>query len=401
MRKLTLLIAAIAVSASLAAKDYTLESPDKSIRVSISDAGGVSYSVERAGTPILAKSCISMTLADGTVFGAAGRFKATKRSVDVTLPVANFKRSSVRDNFNELKLSAKKYDIVFRAYDDGVAYRFISKCGKAIVKSEQAEFNFAEDWPLFVPYVREKPQGSFDEQYFNSFENTYAHHKLSEWQSGRLSFLPLTVEAKDGVTVCVTESDLDDYPGMFLFNGDASSRLAGVFAPVPDKVEQGGHNQLQGMVKTRKDFIAECEASRAFPWRVVAIVPEARLLAQSDLTWRLGAPAEERDWSWVKPGKVAWDWWNAWNIYGVDFEAGINNDTYKYYIDFAAANGIEYVILDEGWAVKKQADLMQVIPEIDLPELCAYAEKRNVGLILWAGYWAFNRDMEGVCKHYS
>ena len=103
----------------------------------------------------------------------------------------------------------------------------------------------------------------------------------------------------------------------------------------------------------------------------------------------------------MKPGKVAWDWWNDWNLYGVDFRAGINNDTYKYYIDFASKNGIEYVILDEGWAVNKKADLFQVIPEIDLQMLTDYAAERNVGLILWAGYWAFDRDMEKVCEHYS
>ena len=125
-------------------------------------------------------------------------------------------------------------------------------------------------------------------------------------------------------------------------------------------------------------------------------------LAVNDLVWNLSTPQDPNaDFTWVRPGKVAWDWWNAWNIYGVDFRAGINNDTYKYYIDFAAAHNIAYVILDEGWAVNKKADLLQVIPEIDIPMLCQYASERGVGLILWAGYLAFDKDMENVCRHYS
>jgi alpha-glucosidase len=266
--------------------------------------------------------------------------------------------------------------------------------------SEQAEFAFPEDWNLYVPYVG-RDNSSFEPQFFSSFESTYSHHPLSKWEKGRLAFLPLTVEAANGIKVCVTESDLLDYPGMYLFNGNGSTTLTGVYAPYPDKVEQGGHNMLQGLVRTRKDYIAKGPASWAFPWRTLIIAKEDKQLAESDMTWRLGRPAAAGDWSWVKPGKVAWDWWNDWNLYGVDFEAGINTETYKYYIDFASAHGIEYVILDEGWAVNLQADLMQVVPEIDMPALCRYADQKNVGLILWAGYWAFNRDMEGVCRHYS
>ena len=132
----------------------------------------------------------------------------------------------------------------------------------------------------------------------------------------------------------------------------------------------------------------------------MAVATEDRQLLDSDLVYALSRPATG-DFSWVKPGKVAWDWWNAWNLYGVDFRAGINTQTYKYYIDFAAANGIEYVILDEGWAVNLQADLFQVVPEIDLPQIVDYANAKGVGIILWAGYWAMNRDVEGICKHFS
>ena len=173
-----------------------------------------------------------------------------------------------------------------------------------------------------------------------------------------------------------------------------------MFAPCPDRLEQGGHNQLQMVVRERKGYIAEVSAPRSFPWRM-AVVGSDTQLAASNLSYLLAAPSKIDDTSWIRPGKVAWEWWNNWNLAGVDFRTGINNATYKYYIDFAAANGIEYVILDEGWAVNLQADLMQVVPEIDLRELVEYGAARNVGIILWAGYYAFDRDMERVCRHYA
>ena len=402
MKKNLFLLLFLSLGLLLQAKDYVVTSPDGSVTVTVSDGDAVSYWVDCNGVVLLEPSFISMTLQDGTVFGGKDKFRVSRRTVDESFDVQNFKRARVRDHFNELTLSAKRYDIIFRAYDDGIAYRFVAKGrkGETVVVAEQAEFAFPEDWNLYVPYVA-RDNSSFEPQFFSSFESTYSHHPLSKWEKGRLAILPLTVEAAGGIKVCVTESDLLDYPGMYLYNGNGSTTLTGVYAPYPDKVEQGGHNMLQGLVRTRKDYIAKGPASWAFPWRTLIIAREDKQLAESDMTWRLGRPAADGDWSWVKPGKVAWDWWNDWNLYGVDFEAGINTETYKYYIDFASAHGIEYVILDEGWAVNLQADLMQVVPEIDLPALCRYAEQKNVGLILWAGYWAFNRDMEGVCRHYS
>ena len=402
MKKSLFLLLFLSLGLLLQAKDYVVTSPDGSVTVTVSDGDAVSYWVDCNGVVLLEPSFISMTLQDGTVFGGKDKFRVTRRTVDESFDVQNFKRARVRDHFNELTLSAKRYDIIFRAYDDGIAYRFVAKGrkGETVVVAEQAEFAFPEDWNLYVPYVA-RDNSSFEPQFFSSFESTYSHHPLSKWEKGRLAILPLTVEAAGGIKVCVTESDLLDYPGMYLYNGNGSTTLTGVYAPYPDKVEQGGHNMLQGLVRTRKDYIAKGPASWAFPWRTLIIAREDKQLAESDMTWRLGRPSADGDWSWVKPGKVAWDWWNDWNLYGVDFEAGINTETYKYYIDFASAHGIEYVILDEGWAVNLQADLMQVVPEIDLPALCRYAEQKNVGLILWAGYWAFNRDMERVCRHYS
>jgi alpha-glucosidase len=216
----------------------------------------------------------------------------------------------------------------------------------------------------------------------------------------RIAFTPLLICLKDGKKAVIVESDLEDYPGTFFRKGEGNS-LVSVQSTYPKVEEQGGHNMLQLVVKEREDFVAKVNGTRDFPWRAMVISENDAELMNSDMVYKLASPSRVKDVSWLKPGKVAWDWWNNWNIWGVDFKAGINNDTYKYYIDFASKNGIEYVILDEGWAVNKQADLFQVVPEIDLEELVAYANEHNVGLVLWAGYYAIDRDMEHVCKHYS
>ena len=385
-----------------AQKSWTLASPDGRVKAEINSSGKVTYSVTFDGKTVLATSGIAMKLDNGLVYGE-GKVKGVKTGkVSEKIAAVAYKKSVVDNVYNWLTLIFKDYSIEFRAFDNAVAYRFVStaKKGDFTVKEETAEFNFPEDWTAWVPYVRDG-KDSFEKQFKNSFENYYEHINLSAWSTTRLAFLPLVVDAFDGVKVMITESDLRDYPGLYL-NGKGGTVLKGVNAPYPKDVELGGHNMLQGIVKTREDFIAKATAGRSFPWKIVGVFEEEKDLVNSDLTWLLGKPADKgTDWSWIKPGKVAWDWWNNWNVYGVDFEAGINNETYKYYIDFAQKHGIEYVILDEGWAVNKKTDLFQIVPEINLEELVAYARTRNVGLILWAGYKAVDKDIEGVFKHYS
>ena len=402
----TFLLAAAMMPASLTAapQRFHLESPDGSLSVDVNVTDSITYSVSHDGETLIFPSRISMTLDDGSAYGVnPGRAVCRMVSNDDIIEAMFYKKAEIRDRYSQMTLKFRHFDLVFRAYDEGVAYRFVS--GSKVpfkVVSEQAEFRFTEDSGAYVPYVRNFDDSGFDRQFYNSFENTYEHIGLSEWDSRRLAFLPLVVEAADGKKICITEADLLDYPGMYLHNADGSGTLKGVFAGVPDRVEQGGHNMLQGEVKSRKPYIAECEPGEVFPWRVVIVSEEDRELLDNDMVYKLAAPADESmDFSWVRPGKVAWEWWNDWNLYGVDFKTGINNETYKYYIDFASDHGIEYVILDEGWAVKLKADLKQVVPEIDLQMLVDYAAERNVGLILWAGYLAFDRDMEDVCRYFS
>ncbi len=396
--KRLLLLTALLAAFSLQAKEYKIFSPGKDFCVTVSAGEKLSWSISLDGQTLLSPSELSLTLEDASTLGPKAKIrKASRRSVEQMLEAQNFKRRYVKDSYNELTLQANGFDLIVRAYDDGAAYRFVT--AKAVtITSECAEFNFPEDHRAWVPYV--KPTGKYGDQFFNSFENIYEIIKLSEWKKEKFAFLPVTVSGYDGIKLCITETDLFNYPGMYLSNPNGSRCLKGVFAPYPKTVVQGGHHMLQGIVTSREPFIYKGEGPEALPWRIVVIAREDKNLADNDLVWRLSAPAEG-DFSWVKPGKVAWDWWNDWNLAGVDFVAGVNNDTYKYYIDFAASHGIEYVIMDEGWSVKGEADLFRVVPEIDLPLLCKYAAERGVGLVLWAGYWAFDNDMEAVCKHYS
>lgn len=389
------------------AKDvnYRVTSPDGHISATVMVGEDIRYSVSRNEQTLIAPSTISMNLSDGTVFGQNDKVRKTVRtSFDETFSTVAYKKAEVHDNYNQILLNFKEFSLIFRAYDDGVAYRFVSNLDKKKtyeVISEQAEFNFGEDRQAFIPYVNSGAK-TVEGQFFNSFENTYTVQNLSQWRKDRLAFLPLVVAADNGVKILITEADLTNYPGMHVIGTEGSNSLKGTFAPYPKVIEQGGHNKLQGMVKERENFIAKASGDEIFPWRVIVVSTSDSQLAVNDMVWKL-SPKQDvgTDYSWVKPGKVAWDWWNDWNLYGVDFKAGINNETYKYYIDFASTHGIAYVILDEGWAVNLQADLFQVIPEIYIQELVDYGKERGVGIILWAGYWAFNRDMEKVCKHYS
>ena len=318
-----------------AQKTWSLSSPDGRIVTEVSTGDGLKYSVSRDGVALLTPSEISMTFDDGTMFGGTSdKVRRVRRGAhDVKgIPAMNYKKACVDDVYNFLTLEFKGYNVEFRAFDNGVAYRFVStaKSGEFTVTDELTEFNFAQDWTAWVPYVKDADGKTFKQQFVNSFENTYEHIHLSQMDPAKLAFLPITVDAADGVKIVITESDLLGYPGMFL-NGKGGKELKSVRAPYPIGLRPNGVYVYQDM--DYADYIAKVEAGQKFPWTVIGITQDAKSLMDMDLVWQLATPADENmDWSWVKPGKVAWDWWNDWNLYGVDFRAGINTETYKYYI---------------------------------------------------------------------
>ena len=405
MRTALLTAFVIFATAASADKKITLSSPDGTIGVEVNVGQELTYSVRIDNDVVLCPSPMAMTFTDGTVWGKDCRLKkSTVKDINADIKSPFTRQATMNDNCRELTMQFKGYNVTVRAYNNGVAYRFENTAkGNRFVKNETVVYNFPADNTVTTPYVRDYEEGksTFQNQFANSFENTYTVAPLSKLNPKRLSFLPLTVDLGKGRKMCITETHLENYPGLYLVSMGDKHSLTGVNAPYPKKMHQGGHNNLEMLVDDTEDYIAKVEGARTFPWRVAMLDRSDAELAENNLTYLLAAPSRISDISWIKPGKVAWDWWNDLNICNVDFRAGVNNDTYKYYIDFAAANGIEYVILDEGWAVNMQADLMQVIPEIDLPMIVDYAAKKGIGIILWAGYYAFDRDMENVVAHYA
>ena len=397
-RILTFVLALVAAGSLALAKDYTVTSPDGHLSVKVDVGKALTYSIARDGVVLIEPSRLQLTLQDGKCWGPDARVrKVSRRSVDDTVEAPLFKRSAVRDHFNEMSLLTKDFVLVFRAYDDGIAWRF-RPLKPVTVKAEDISFSFADDWTAYVPFVNQHTE-SLETQFFSSQEAQYNHDRISGWRKDRLAFLPITVDAPGGVKLCIVEADLIDYPGMYLHNGDGGRTLKGVFAPVPDKYKAEDGRSFQRLIESRKDVIAE--NVRVMPWRAVIVAPEAKDLTQSDMTWRLASPNAIGDVSWIKPGKVAWDWWNGWNIYGVDFEAGINTQTYKYYIDFAASKGIEYIVMDEGWAKHTVLNMKETRAEIDLPEIVNYGKSKGVGVVLWTIARLFEDQMEELCAQYS
>lgn len=386
---------------------YDLSSPDGMLAVSVTLSDSVRYTVSCGGRSVLGESVLALHTDQG-VFGPGMRVKKVQRkTVDDVFATPVNKRSRERDHYNELAFVGRGcYDIVFRAYDEGIAYRFVYK-GKAplVVESETARFRLGRERNAYVPYVRKT--GDFSVQFFNTFENTYEYAPLGDWQQGRLAFLPILAEADGGLKVCITESDLEHYPGMYLYNPDGGDVLEGVFAPYPaaerqgshdPTVTKGGHNMV---VTAREPWIARIPAGGVMPWRVLAVSREDKDLLDNNLVYKLARPSEIEDCSWIKPGLVAWEWFSDRNLFGVDFETGVNNETYRYYIDFAAANGIPYVVLDDGWYDAQEGSAFAVVPEIDLPMLIAYGREKGVDLMLWMGYYVFQKDMEDLISHYA
>lgn len=396
----------ICIGAS-AHKKYEIASPDGKLKVNVTVDKTICYTVVHETDTMLYSSAISMET-DTYTYGEASRAKkAVRRSVNQTITSPFYKREKVKDHYNELQILFKEdFSLTFRVYDDGMAYRFASTGTKPfVVKSEKADFNLGRNRNAYIPYVRKT--GSFEDQYFNTFENTYEYKPVNDWKRGQLAFLPLLIEADKGKKICITEADLESYPGMYLLNNGKNNVLESVFAPYPKRTAQGSHDKTvtigghNKVVLEREPFIAKCKDGQAFPWRVVIVSREDKDLLDNDMVYKLAEPSRLDDVSWIEPGQVAWEWWNDWNISGVDFKSGVNNETYKYYIDFASKNGIKYVILDDGWYDRMKGSVFAVVPSINLEELIDYASQRNVGLMLWMGYFVFDKDLEKAIKHYA
>lgn len=385
-------------NASFAAKEkkYVLSSPDGTLKVEISAGNELAYQVMHGNDTILSHSNIGLVLENGTIVGKTPRITGERRRKikdNIESPFYRFKEFVATGNELDLKLKGG-FGIIFRAYNEGVAYRFYTtQSSDIIIKEEQAEFNFKEDYTAYLPYTTndKKPM-------VMAYQNVYDITPLSKAQP-KLAFLPVTVDC-GSVKLTLLESDLEAYPGMFVQSQQGKYGLKGVFAPYPAKTDFYPWRKQEYVTETT-DFISRSRGSRSYPWRVLAITEKDTDMPVNNLVYALASPNRIGDTSWIKTGKVAWDWWNDWNLKGVPFKAGINMDTYKYYIDFASRNGLEFIVLDEGWYDPKSGDMLTVIPELDLPELIAYGKSKGVEIVLWTVFNVLDSQLEAACKKYA
>ena len=385
-------------NASFAAKEkkYVLSSPDGTLKVEISAGNELAYQVMHGNDTILSHSNIGLVLENGTIVGKTPRITGERRRKikdNIESPFYRFKEFVATGNELDLKLKGG-FGIIFRAYNEGVAYRFYTtQSSDIIIKEEQAEFNFKEDYTAYLPYTTndKKPMAM-------AYQNVYDITPLSKAQP-KLAFLPVTVDC-GSVKLTLLESDLEAYPGVFVQSQQGKYGLKGVFAPYPAKTDFYPWRKQEYVTETT-DFISRSRGSRSYPWRVLTITEKDTDMPVNNLVYALASPNRIGDTSWIKTGKVAWDWWNDWNLKGVPFKAGINMDTYKYYIDFASRNGLEFIVLDEGWYDPKSGDMLTVIPELDLPELIAYGKSKGVEIVLWTVFNVLDSQLEAACKKYA
>ena len=403
--KLFFLFCLISLCAS--AGNYEVSSPNGKVKVTITTDEGVKWSVDYDGRQVLLPSAIDIWLSQGRkTYGLGKVGKVARHAVNGSFMNPFYKKLNISDAYGQLLMyTTEKFTIEVRAYDDGAAYRLISSNKKPLtVTDETVEFCFGDDYQAFVPYVNDNRGG---ERYCYSFESYYDEAPLSKMYPDSLAITPLAVCLPDGMKAIVMDAGVENYPGMMLKKGEGNV-LKAEFAPYPLEQKIGGYDRLNLVPTKRADYIAKFVKQQSLPWRAVVITERDADILNCDMAQRLAPACRIADTSWIKPGKVAWDWWNNCNITGVDFPSGMNTDTYLYYIDFAAKNRVEYIIIDEGWSGKESL-MERLSPDIDLKRLIAYGKEKGVGIILWSSW----RNLigsnplggiaatEAVMKHYA
>jgi alpha-glucosidase len=384
------MIALASPPAGRAAQGYSLTSPDGRLEVRVRADDRLRYDVLLRGRPLLLDSTLSLDV-DGTTLGLGPKVRSAKRGrVDRTIEPPVARRAAVlRERYDELRLDLRGgYAVSFRAYDEGVAYRFetVLKAPEVHVVSEEVGLRFAGDWAVYFPE---------EESFFSHNERHFVRKMLKELSPDTLGSIPAVVDA-DGVKIAVTDADVEDYPGLW-FKGTGEHGLTGTFPPCP--LEEKLERDRDFKVVEAADYIAVTRGTRSYPWRLLGIAETDGDLLTSSLVYLLASPSRVEDTSWIRPGKVAWDWWNANNVYGVDFKSGVNTATYEYYVDFASRYGLQYVILDEGWY--RLGDLLSVVPEIDMEELLDYAKAKNVGIIPWVVWKTLDDQFEPAMAQFE
>ncbi len=378
---------------SVEAKIYTVASPDKRIVVTVNTDEQMVYSVTRDGKSLLDPSAILLQINNIQLGNKSKPIGSIVKEINEIVDQPFGKYSKIIDHCNELSIRFKEnFTLQFRAYNNGVAYRFITGLGgKVTVNNEVAEFVFSGNYEVVYPF-EENPK------FLTPQETQYLTKKIQDIPEGHFFWPPVMIRTGEGIVLAVTESDLLDYAGMYL-QRSAGNKLSAVFPRYPKTEKPGGWNDYNMLVEDREDFIASTTGLRNYPWRLIAIEEKEIGLIENDLVYLLASPSQIGDISWIKPGKVAWDWWCNWNLDNVTFQTGMNTQTFKYFIDFAADYKLEYIILDEGWSSKD--DLTKPVSAVDIPALVNYGKQKNVQLILWCPWHTMDIQMNVVLEQFE
>ncbi len=376
------------------AQQYIVLSPDEKLKLSVTISKDIKWEASLRGQAVVLQSPVSLTI-NGIELGrdpVVTRIQKHQVNTAINAEIAR-KSKIVADNYNELIIEFKnKYALIFRVYNDGLAYRFRTSYGKEmVVNMESLKVNFPDSTRTLFPE---------EESMLSDNERPYLENALSAFSATQFCSLPMLATIKNNVRILITDADLLDYPNMFLSATGSNSLNSKFPSVVLETVPAERNGDRMERITKEADYIAKTTGNRALPWRVFTITDDDRKLAESDMVYKLSTPSVLKETSWIKPGKVSWDWWNFNNIYGVDFQAGINSETYKYYIDFASTYGLDYILLDEGWSAST-TNLIESGPAIDIPGLVEYGRSKNVGIILWTLWKPLDRDMDKILDRYS
>lgn len=363
------------------AQNYQLASPDGKLQATLQLGNSTRFSLKYDGNSLIEPSRIALITSKGTYPAFPTKLpKVVKNTIRQTIsPVVHQKSATILEHCNELRLNFATYTLTLRAYNEGFAYRFeTNESGELYVLDELLDIRLPQGDSIYF---------AEEESFMSHNERLYKKYAPADIASKQFASLPDLIENQSNTKVFISESDLYDYAGMWL-QGTGGNGLKAIFPKYP--LQEKALNDRDEYVTERADYIAKTAGTRTFPWRVFAVANDDAKLIENQLVYLLAKPSQD-DFSWIKPGKVAWDWWNANNITGVDFKAGINTETYKYYVDFAAQNGLEYIILDEGWSTP--GNLSEIPPGMNMEELFAYAKSKNVKIILWVLWNALDRQL--------
>lgn len=379
------------------AQKYSLSSPDGHLQVNITNGPEFHFSVLRDGKEVIPEVMVNMELEEQRILGQNSKVRKTQKSAfkGNISPVVAIKNSIIKDEYNGLTLQFReRFNLAFRTYNDAIAYRFeTSYPDSIVVKNEKCDISLPDNSYAWFGY---------NDRWMNGYEHLIIKQPIDSLSSAKTTYLPLLLDLQQAGKVLITESDLYDYPGLY-FTGNNNHTLQSIFPPrvKTEQINKRGSGSWDRTFRpaTVYDYIAKTSGTRNFPWRIFALAQHDYELLNNEVVYKLASPDKLENNNWIKPGLVAWDWWNHWNITGVDFRAGVNTQTYKYYIDFAAQNNIPFIMLDEGWY--ELGDLLKLKPEVDVKEIVDYGKQKGVGVFLWCVWRTLDNQMQEAMKQFQ